>query len=453
MLGIGYRPELALFIERHPGIKFVEILAEDFPHPSKITPALKMLAARGVQIIPHSVSLNLGGTGATKKQLKHLQALASYFASPFVSDHIAYVRSRAYESGHLLPVKRTKESLSLLLENIDRARQILGTPLVLENIAVTFDWPGCTMSEAEFLTALLEQSDCNLLLDLSNLFANSYNLGFDALAFLKSIPLSRLEYVHLAGGTFKQGLYHDTHCHPLKEQSLRLLSELAAIKMPERVMLERDDNFASPAEIEAELDAIEGTIEQARVKAKAQTQENVVETKASVSRPAQATGSNGTRSAVTEIERLSESQKKKVALEQEILLEALMLGKFREDAQETVGEFDRARVEQAHSALKRKRSRTIKRAMPALATLVGAERLDELLEKYFTAQVNPASDGPYVDGLQFLDFLGGLSEVTDNGISQAFSLSPEVRREVAQARSILMKRQLAASFTGILERL
>lgn len=257
MLGLGFRPELARLIETNQQLGFVEILAEDFPHPNCLPQALKDLRKRGVEVLVHSISLSLGGAeGVCMQTVRHLDALAGYFESPFVSDHIAFVRAGNLESGHLLPVKRNALNLKILQENIGSVQEALSVPLVLENIATTFEWPNIEMSEVAFISALRSSTGCGLLLDISNLFANSYNHDFDPLQYLKALPLERLQYVHVAGGVFKQGLYHDTHCHPLKEQSLQLLGALKKLCAVPRVMLERDDDFPPAAQILQELEAI-----------------------------------------------------------------------------------------------------------------------------------------------------------------------------------------------------
>jgi len=256
-LGIGFRPELARFIEQQENIEFVEIVADDFKHVECIPQALRDLQRRGVTIIPHSLSLSVGGAErVTPERIKHLNSLAQYFDSPFVSDHIAFVRAGNIESGHLLPVRRSEANLAVVCENVESVKAGLTVPFVLENIACTFDWPDNEMDEVEFVKAIVERTDTRLLLDVSNLFANSHNLGFDAVDYLKRLPLERLEYVHMAGGIFKNGLYHDSHCHSLKEQSLKLLSALKGLSQVPRVMLERDDSFPPMPELAAELEAI-----------------------------------------------------------------------------------------------------------------------------------------------------------------------------------------------------
>jgi len=256
-LGIGFRPELARFIESRDDIAFVEIIAEDYSHLECIPQALRDLQERGVTIIPHCLSLSLGGADSIDLgRVKHLNSLARYFDSPFVSDHVAFVRAGNLESGHLLPVKRSEATLQIIAENITTVKEHLSVPLVLENIATTFQWPDNEMGEVEFVSRVLEDSDCGLLLDLSNLFASSHNLGFDALEYLRALPLQRLKYVHMAGGIFKDKLYHDSHGHPLNHQSIALLTALKALCPVARVMLERDDNFPADGELTCELGAI-----------------------------------------------------------------------------------------------------------------------------------------------------------------------------------------------------
>lgn len=256
-LGIGFRPELARFIEQHENIQFVEIVADDYKHLGCIPQALRDLQRRGVTVIPHSLSLSVGGAErVAPERIKHLNSLAQYFDSPFVSDHIAFVRAGNIESGHLLPVRRTEANLAVVCENVESVKAGLAVPLVLENIACTFDWPDNEMDEVTFVKAIVERTDTRLLLDVSNLFANSHNLGFDAVDYLKGLPLERLEYVHMAGGIFKNGLYHDSHCHSLKKQSLKLLTALKGIIQVPRVMLERDDSFPPFSELVEELEAI-----------------------------------------------------------------------------------------------------------------------------------------------------------------------------------------------------
>jgi uncharacterized protein (UPF0276 family) len=254
--GIGWRPELALGIDRRPGLGFVELIAEDYFH-QPIPEAVEELRRRGVQIVPHAISLSLGGADPPDaRRLSDLARLARRVAAPLVSEHLSFVRAGGLESGHLLPPPLTEDSLEVVIDNIRLAQQALPVPLALENVASLFEWPGGEMSESEFLRTVLAETGALLLLDIENVDANAFNHGFDARAFLDELPLERIAYVHIAGGVERNGVWHDTHTYPVPPAVLDLLTDLSErVELP-GVLLERDDNFPSEPELNAELDAI-----------------------------------------------------------------------------------------------------------------------------------------------------------------------------------------------------
>jgi uncharacterized protein (UPF0276 family) len=254
--GVGWRPQIDAAIAGAEGLGFVEVIAEAIgAHglPGGVAAARE----RGLQVVPHGVSLSLGGAERPDRgRLAHLAAVAERVDAPLVSEHIAFVRAGGRESGHLLPVPRTREALAILSENVAIAQEALPVPLALEHVAALVEWPGAEMDEAAFVSELIERTGALLLLDLSNLYANAHNHGWDALESLSRFPLERIAYVHVGGGTFRDGVYHDTHAHPVVPGVLALVEELFAICDPPGVLLERDDDFPSQDELTAELRAI-----------------------------------------------------------------------------------------------------------------------------------------------------------------------------------------------------
>lgn len=255
-LGLGWRPEIAGLISALPGLRFCEVIAESLRGGAP-PPALGVLRARGVTVIPHGISLSLGGTEpVVRKRVAHLAACVQRLGSPLVSEHIAVVRAGGMEAGHLLPVPRSREALDVLVRNVRHAQQRLPVPLALEPIAALFDWPDDEFSEADFLVELLWRTDAWLLLDIANVYANAVNRGGDPAELLEKLPLERVAYVHVAGGAEHDGLYHDTHTHPTPHAVLQLLAELCARRRPPAIMLERDGAYPPAAELYAELDLI-----------------------------------------------------------------------------------------------------------------------------------------------------------------------------------------------------
>jgi uncharacterized protein (UPF0276 family) len=155
-----------------------------------------------------------------------------------------------------LPLPRTREAVDAVVANVARTRAELDVPLALEPIAALFDWPDDELTEADFITEILDRSGALLLLDVANVYANARNRGEDPVALLDRLPLERVAYVHVAGGAERDGLYHDTHTDPVPEPVLELVTELCARRRPPALMLERDGRYPPADALRAELDAI-----------------------------------------------------------------------------------------------------------------------------------------------------------------------------------------------------
>ncbi|HEY7115026.1 MAG TPA: DUF692 domain-containing protein [Tepidisphaeraceae bacterium] len=266
-LGIGWRPHIALAIDRMSDLGFVEITAENFDAPARLPRHLHVLRSRGLAVVPHGISLSLGGAERVDPaRVRHLAELARELGSPLVSEHIAFVRAVGHEAGHLLPIPRTHGSLHVLVDNIRAAQDLLPVPLALENISALFDWPERDFDEADFLAAVVDRTGVGLLLDVANVYANHRNLGTDPATFIDRIPLERIAYVHMGGGfeNDADGVYHDTHAHDVPAGALDLLQTLAARAPLPGVMLERDDNFPDERHLNAEMDRIRAALSRAR---------------------------------------------------------------------------------------------------------------------------------------------------------------------------------------------
>ncbi|WP_036332382.1 DUF692 domain-containing protein [Microbispora sp. ATCC PTA-5024] len=262
-VGIGWRPEIDLTVERLDGVGFVEVIAENV-EPARLPESLAVLRGRGVPVVPHGVALGVGGADRPDPdRLGHLAACAGALGSPIVSEHLAFVRSGGMEAGHLLPVPRTRDALSVIVENVRIAQESLPVPLALENVAALFGWPDDELTEAQFLGELVERTGVKLLVDVANLYTNEVNLGLDARAALDALPLDEVAYVHVAGGHAHGGIWHDTHTASPPREVLDLLTELCGRASPPGVLLEWDDAYPSDAVLAGELGRIRGAMSRA----------------------------------------------------------------------------------------------------------------------------------------------------------------------------------------------
>ncbi len=262
--GIGWRPEIADDIAALPGVDWVEVVAENHC-PGHLPEPLRRLRAGGVPVVPHGVSLGLGG--AERPDLARLVALAELaeaLGSPLVTEHIAFVRSgggllpshHRLEAGHLLPVPRTRDALEVLCANVRIAQEALPVPLALENIAGYLAWPDEEFTEGQFLAELVARTGVRLLVDVANLHTNHVNRGEDPSRALDELPLEAIAYVHVAGGQERDGVWHDTHAHPVGPPVLDVLADLYSRVTPPGVLLERDDDFPTADGLATELDAV-----------------------------------------------------------------------------------------------------------------------------------------------------------------------------------------------------
>lgn len=263
-VGIGWRAEIDLTVERMEGVDFVEVIAENIK-PSRLPESLRVLRERGTPVVPHGVGLGIGGAEPPDAgRLAHLAACAEALDAPLVSEHLAFVRAGGMEAGHLLPVPRTRQALDVITSNVLRAQDALPVPLALENVAAIFGWPEDELTDAEFLHELVSRTGVLLLVDVANLYTNQVNLGLSAVEALDVLPLSELAYVHVAGGEAHHGIWHDTHTASVPPAVLEVLSELCARTTPPGVLLEWDDDYPSDAALAGELARIRAAMAGAR---------------------------------------------------------------------------------------------------------------------------------------------------------------------------------------------
>lgn len=252
--GVSFRSEWRWEVVRHRGeLGAVECIPDDVAGDADLRDLVTMKTA--VPVLLHGIGLSLGSAeGLDPERVRHVARVAEAVEPPWFSEHIAFTRAGGIEIGHLAPLPFHREAVATIAANAATLRRALpGLPLLLENIAYSFALPGATMSEAEFVRAVLEEADAGLLLDLENVHANSRNHGYDPLEYLESLPLDRAVEVHLAGGVFRDGEYADTHTRPVPEESWALLEWLAPRAPLRAVIIERDDDLPPFPELLAEV--------------------------------------------------------------------------------------------------------------------------------------------------------------------------------------------------------
>lgn len=253
--GIGFRPNFRaeLFLNREK-VDFLEITADHYIDSTPQKLAELRLLKEHFPLIPHGLSLSLGSAeGLDEIYLEKFAALVEEIQPEWCSDHICFTKSGGIDIGHLSPVPFTCEAVDVLVKNIERVKSRIKTPLILENITYTFRYPQAEMSETEFLTKVLEESDCGLLLDVTNLYINSVNHGFDWRRFLDEIPLERVVQLHFVGGHQHGNILIDSHSQQTQAEIWEVFREVCRRTEVKGVILERDENFPPFAMLLEEL--------------------------------------------------------------------------------------------------------------------------------------------------------------------------------------------------------
>ncbi|MCC2670945.1 MAG: hypothetical protein K0Q72_3416 [Armatimonadetes bacterium] len=253
--GLGFREPFRAELFRSPGaVDFLEIVADHYLEsaPEKLA-ELDLLAAH-FALIPHGLDLSLGSSeGLDRHYLDRLARLVHRLDPPWWSEHLSLTRAGGVEIGHLTPLPFTHEAVSVVCRNIAAVQARIETPLILENITYPFLLPGSELTEAEFLTEVVERSGCGLLLDVTNLYTNAVNHGFDPYAALSALPLEAVVQLHFVGGYEEHGVLIDSHSRPTPPAVWELMDAVLARAPVKGIILERDEDLPPFAELETEV--------------------------------------------------------------------------------------------------------------------------------------------------------------------------------------------------------
>jgi uncharacterized protein len=206
-------------------------------------------------IVFHGVSLSIGSTDPLDLDyLRSVKALVDRYEAAWVSDHLCWTGVDGVNVHDLLPMPFTESALRHVAQRIGQVQDLLGRRLLIENVSSYLSFIGDEMTEWEFLREVAERADCLLLLDVNNVYVSSVNHGFDPLAYLRGVPIDRVQQFHLAGHSNLGHYLIDTHDAPIVEPVWQLFRSALERFGPVSTMIERDGNIPALPELLAELD-------------------------------------------------------------------------------------------------------------------------------------------------------------------------------------------------------
>lgn len=249
------------------GVDFMEIAPENWIDlGGPLGRRLRQFTER-MPFVCHGLSLNIGGPAPLDEAfIRRIRQFLDEHNIRCYSEHLTFCA----DEGHLydlMPIPFTAEAVQHVVSRIKRVQDIIERPLVLEN-ASYYCAPGAEMSELEFISSVLSEADCGLLLDINNIYVNSVNHEYDAKEFLCGLPAERIVYGHIAGHYNEaEDLIVDTHGADVIEPVWDLLDTAYAEFGVFPTLLERDFNIPPLNELLAEA----GRITQAQQRAAART--------------------------------------------------------------------------------------------------------------------------------------------------------------------------------------
>ena len=204
----------------------------------------------------HGLSLSIGGVSPLNIEfLKQVRSFLDTHQISIYSEHLSYTHDGSYLYD-LMPIPMTLDAAKYVADRVIQAQDILGRRLVLENVS-TYAMPAAEMSEAEFICEVIQRADCDLLLDVNNVYVNSINHRSDARALIQAMPAERVRYLHIAGHDHEDPtLLIDTHGDDVTKAVWELLQFTYETIGVRPTLLERDFNIPTLDVLLNEVDHI-----------------------------------------------------------------------------------------------------------------------------------------------------------------------------------------------------
>ena len=257
--GLGLRRDILDELTQHPidQVNFMEVAPENWMNVGGTFGKKFRAFTEKHDFLCHGLSLSIGSPSPLDVEfVKQLGLFLKEHGIKKYTEHMTYCS----DDGHLydlLPIPFTEEAVHYVADRIKQVQDILGQKIGMENASYYTPAPGSDMTEIDFINAVIEESDCDLLLDINNVYVNSVNHSYDPIEFMKGLPAERITYAHIAGHYNEaDDLIVDTHGADVIETVWDLLDKAYEHFGVFPTLLERDFNIPPVPELLKEVDMI-----------------------------------------------------------------------------------------------------------------------------------------------------------------------------------------------------
>lgn len=254
--GLGFRRDLAEDLihlqENKP--HFVEFAPENWMGMGGYWGRKLKEVTEQYPVICHGLSLSLGSPEPLDWDfLRQLKNFFDEYPVQLYSEHLSYSKCDNAHLYDLLPIPFTEDAVHHVAGRIRMVQDFLERKISIENVSY-YTPVAAEMDEASFVSAILQEADCNMLLDVNNVYVNAFNHNYDARKFITALPLEKVTNIHMAGHEkVADDLIIDTHGQPIIDPVYELFDWTLKHLKPVPVLLERDFNIPQLSELQTEL--------------------------------------------------------------------------------------------------------------------------------------------------------------------------------------------------------
>lgn len=260
-VGIGYRKDFGEEFLQSEILQpsFIELAPENWMNIGGYWKKVLKRLSEKYPVTAHGLSLSIGSPeGLDWNFLKQVKKFLQDYNVTVYSEHLSYSKCNNAHLYDLLPIPFRHDAVKHIVERIKQVQDFLGRKITME--IVSYYTPvAAEMTEVEFVNEIIKGSDCNLLLDVNNVYVNAFNHNYDAHNFIDQLPLDTVAYIHMAGHEkVSEDLIIDTHGQPIIDPVYKLFEyTVNKLQSPVPVLLERDFNIPEFPELAMEMNELE----------------------------------------------------------------------------------------------------------------------------------------------------------------------------------------------------
>ncbi len=212
-VGLGLRStHIEQVLQQRPVVSWFEVLMDNHMAQGGLVPAQLAAVCEHYPISLHCIGISLGGVDPLNMEyLSTLKWMIKEYQPVQVSDHLCFTQYGKHQFNDLLPIPFTMESFHHISSRIQQVQDYLGIKILVENVSSYLQFEASEMNEAEFLSELVSETGCGILLDINNAYVNEFNHGCSAQSFIDTLPIDSVGEVHLAGYEDKTKYLIDAH--------------------------------------------------------------------------------------------------------------------------------------------------------------------------------------------------------------------------------------------------